>query len=113
MKNWLPFVFGPAFAMERTPGLSWRRLGMELVGEPVAGAAASASRRVAALRHESGDHAVEGRAVEVAVPREEDEVVYGPGRFRREQADLERAAAFHLESGGVGLVRVDAHGGRA
>ena len=26
-KNWLPLVFGPALAIDRMPGLSWRRPG--------------------------------------------------------------------------------------
>jgi hypothetical protein len=27
MKNWLPPVWGPAFAIETTPGPSWRNVG--------------------------------------------------------------------------------------
>ena len=53
MKNWLPSVPGPAFAVDSTPGSSCTRLGAELAAELVAGAAGAVAERVAALRHEA------------------------------------------------------------
>ena len=57
MKNWLPFVFGPAFAIASAPLDDL--VVVELVLERVAGAARAGAGRVAALDHEVGDDAVE------------------------------------------------------
>ena len=75
MKNWQPLVFGPALAIESTPGLSWRKLRVEFILELVAGAAGAGAGGVAALDHEVVDHAVEDGAIVKALAGQEDEVV--------------------------------------
>ena len=70
MKNCEPFVFGPAFAIASLPGLP-KRWGEPLVSSSnlISGTAHAVARRVAALDHEVGNHAVEDRAVVELVAR--------------------------------------------
>ena len=65
MKNCEPLLPGPELAIESTPGPGVAELGVELVLEPVAGAARTLPERVAALDHEVRDDAVEHRPVVV------------------------------------------------
>ena len=112
MKNWLPFVLGPALAMERMPGLSCLRLGWNSSSNRYPGPATAGAGGVTALSHEPGYHAVEGHAVVVAVSGQEDEIVDRLGGFLREQPDLELRAVVHRERGGVALRWVYGHAGR-
>ena len=71
-----------------------------LAVDDMAGAARSRACRIAALRHEAADHAVEWRAVVVALLHEADEIGHGVGGRVLEQFDHEFA-----------LRRVDRHAG--
>ena len=62
-KNWEPLVPGPGVGHGQQVGLVEGQLGVELVGELVAGATGAGAGRVAALDHEAGDHPVEDRPV--------------------------------------------------
>src|SRR5581483_1256945 len=70
--------------------------------------AATAAGRIAALRHEAGDHAVKGHAVVETFARQEDEVVHRLRRVFGEQLDHD-VALVRVQRGAVLLVRVDRH----
>ena len=59
MKNWLPFVFGPEFAIASAPRLDGQLERALLVVELVARVARTVAARAATLDHEVLDHAVE------------------------------------------------------
>ena len=61
MKNWEPLVPGPGVGHGQQVGPVEAQVGVELVGELVAGAAHPGAGRVTTLDHESADHPVEHR----------------------------------------------------
>src|SRR5215213_8040293 len=111
MKNCDPPVFGPALAMERMPGLSWRSWGWNSSGIEYPGASHPRARRVAALDHEVRDHTMKSRPVEVPVARQKHEVVDRLGRVLREEPELHRALLGD-EVGEVLVTRLQSHLGR-
>jgi len=62
MKNWLPFVLGPALAIERMRGVVLE-FGDDFIGETEPGPPVPFARGIAALNDEIGDDAVEREAV--------------------------------------------------
>ena len=105
-------------------GLVELQLGVELVGELVARAAATGSGRVAALDHEALDHPVKDRAIVerargaarrvlgrvlLGALRQANEVGDGLGRVVSEQSDLD-VAAVGVQRGGGGLNGAVSHG---
>ena len=102
MKNWLPSVPGPAFAMLRRPGRSVSGRGRELAVVLVSGASGSASQRVTALRHESVDHPVEDDVVIETQAGQIDGAAHMHGRDFRVQLDL-HGADVRVEIPVVGL----------
>ena len=76
MKNWDPFVFGPAFAIASAPRTTLLSL---ISSSNVAGPARARALRAASLDHEVRDHPVEDEAVVEPVGGEFAEVL---DRFR-------------------------------
>jgi hypothetical protein len=85
--------------------------GIEFVREFVARAAAAATRRVAALGHETGDHPVEERPVIELLAGKKDEVVDCVRGFIGEQLEHD-ISLVGVQCCLVLLVGVDADGGR-
>ena len=83
----------------------WAGLVVKLIAWP----AGACSSRVTTLRHETFDDAVEGGAIVVAVPSEEDEIVNSDRGFLRVKLNGELATLLHLQCGGVVLVGIDHH----
>ena len=114
MKNWDPFVFGPAFAMLTAYGLQKKKKGKRLnasemkkaegealpimpkivrklvfkLAVPDACSARAVAKGVARLDHELGNDTVENHVVVVPATRVSDEVLDGLGRLLREQAHV-------------------------
>mmetsp|Transcript_11858 Transcript_11858/g.37837 ORF Transcript_11858/g.37837 Transcript_11858/m.37837 type:complete len:617 (+) Transcript_11858:92-1942(+) len=93
MKNWEPFVFGPAFAIETVKGRSCRSeaAAVELVLElvpPDGGASRPVAERVPGLAHEAFDDSVEEDAVVVPLPRVRREVLDRLRALVREELDV-------------------------
>ena len=88
MKNWLPLVFGPAFAIASMPSRVACR-SVQLVVERVAGAAAAGAARVAALQHADvggGGQPVARGVVEVLLAGQELKLFTVHGAFARSSA---------------------------
>src|SRR6266545_3706570 len=104
MKNWLPLVSGPEFAIASVPfgyrsvgtagsGLRLSRRGTVLVREPVRGSALAGALRVAALQHEdaAGGQPVALGVVEELLARQVGEARNGAGRAPRVKLGLDDA----------------------
>ncbi len=102
---------GAGVGHRENAGTVMAQRGMKFVAELVARSAGAGAGRVAALGHEAGDDAVEGRAVVKAGPRQVDEVLDGERHPISVQLNRD-VAAFGLESGGVALRGIERAGRR-
>jgi hypothetical protein len=80
-----------------------------LVVERITRSSSTGPLGIPTLSQNAFNDAVEGDAIVVAVPGEEDEVVNGDGGFLRVKLDGELATFLHLEGGGVASVGIDHH----
>ena len=108
MKNWLPPVFAPAFAMANMPG-AYCSSALQLVGDRVSRSAGSGARRITTLQDvDRRVDPVDVLPVEVPVVGQEHEAVHGLWRRLRIQLDHDRAAR-RLHRGDVRLLGIDLH----
>ncbi len=106
MKNWLPFVFGPAFAIDKLPTWCWFGLLFTSSANFITRSATSAAGRITALDHEIGKDPMKDGPVIKFVPGEEDKVIDRVGSVLGKQF-ADDFAARRIENSGVFLVWID------